>query len=148
MCSPDASFAHLWPLMGLISIHHVWGQHRTCTKTPIHQNPKTQNPKTPTSLQMWQHKESNRLHKESLMDQKQLSFVSWLSPAGSTATWSKISSSESIYLASVASSSCKYQQPSWMGLIRHTTMSEDNTGLDKASMTPIHQNPKTQNPKL
>ena len=32
----------------------------------------------------------------------------------STATWSKISPSESIYLASVASSSCKYQQLSWM----------------------------------
>ena len=29
MCSPDASFAHLWPLMGLISIHHVWKQHGT-----------------------------------------------------------------------------------------------------------------------
>ena len=26
-----------------------------------------------------------------------------------------------------------------------STMSEDNTGLDKAPMTPIHQNPKTQN---
>ena len=53
--------------------------------TPIHQNPKTPKPQHPYKCD--NHKESNLkcgLHKESLMDQKQLSFVSCeiLSPAG------------------------------------------------------------------
>ena len=55
-------------------------------------------------------------YKKSLMDQEQLSLVSlryWHQQAN-TATWSKISPSEGIYLEYVASSSCKLQQLPWM----------------------------------